>query len=205
MPTSARLASVLLGLLVAGCGTTAGHDQTASLAERFAGLGDNVGELKAGVDESLQALDTLTRGGARAAFATISASVPNLSDATTKLKGEMNAAQLAATQHFDAWGQHNGTINDAAIKARAEDRRNDLTASLTNLSGTFARATAMNESFVATLADLQKYLSNDLSAQAVGNAGDLIAKVRGEGGRASAALGSLGNDVSHLASKMRGN
>lgn len=206
MPRTRSVASfLLLSLTLSGCGATAGYDKAADIAGQFSRLGGSITDLKGEVDSAVQALDALPRdnaSGARSAFGSLSTATANLLSQLTSLKEQSGAAQLAAKSHFDTWAQQNATITDAQLKGRATERHAELASMLGTVDASMGKSLKLAEAFGTQLQDLQKYLGNDLSPAAVGGAGDLIARMRGDGNLLSTTLNSLAQDVTHYAQKL---
>jgi hypothetical protein len=204
MPRTRPAAPFLLLSLVA-CGTTAGYDKATDIAGQFSSLGNGVTAMKGNVDAAIAALDALPRdnaSGARSAFGSLSSATDSMLPQLTALKQQAGQAQLAAKNHFDAWAAKNATITDAQLKGRANERHAELASMLGTVDGSMQKAMKQAEGFGTQLQDLQKYLSNDLSPASVGGAGDLIARMRGDGNVLSTTLNSLAQDVDHYAQKL---
>jgi hypothetical protein len=194
----------LLATLVA-CGTTAGHEKTTDIAGQYARLGEDLADLKRDVDTAVEALDALPRskaGDARSPFDSLSSATASMGSRLGSLQAARASTHEAASEHFAAWGAQNATIGDAQLKSRAEERHGELKGQLGTVDVAVQKGLAMAGSFSSAVQDLNKYLANDLSPAAVGNAADLIARTHGEGSRLSVRLDGLAKDVAHYAGKL---
>lgn len=200
-----QLAFATLLFCHVACGSVAGHDRMGSLADQYGALAASITELKTEVAAAVTALDELPRdnaSGARSAFSDLTEAAAEIGPQLIALKQSTGTAQLAAKSHFETWASQNATITDDKLKARANERHSDVSGSLKGLDEQSQKSFVMADGFVASLQDLQKYLTNDLSPAAVGGAADLIARTRGDGDRLAVSLDALSLDVARYAGKL---
>jgi len=200
-----QLALAALLFCHVACGTVAGHDRMGALADQYGSLAADITELKNQVSAAVTALDELPRDqarGARSAFGDLADAAAEIGPQLVALKQATGSAQLAAKSHFETWAAQNATITDDKLKARANERHGDVSGSLKGLDEQSQKSFAMADGFAASLQDLQKFLTNDLSPAAVGGAADLIARTRADGDRLAVSLDALALDVARYAGKL---
>jgi hypothetical protein len=192
-------------LLALGACSTTNHDRTVELAGQFTSVAADIDALRQQVDTALQGLDALTQNGdAAGAYADIASAAANIGPATAALRTEIQSTQTAGKDHFASWSAQNVAIQDAELRGRATARQTELATLMDTTTTSVGAAIDLCAGFQQSLQDLQKYLANDLSPTAIGNAADLIARMRGEGRRISTTLASARQDAAHLGTKMTG-
>jgi hypothetical protein len=195
----------LVGLTA--CGTTANYERTAGLAAEFSALGNSLAALKQQVDTSLQGLSSLTANGgsdAVGAYEMIRTAAAGIGPGVEQIKEALASAEAYGKDHFDSWARQNTAIQNAELRTRASERQNELATLMNTTSSSITRSLAMGQGYQQSLQDLEKYLSSDLSPTAIGNAADLIARIRGDGSRFSASIDSAQKDAAHMANKLDG-
>lgn len=190
-------------LLLAACSSLSGHERTAQLTTQFEALASDLATLKQQVDASLGHLDALTHGGdALTAYSGIRGTTERIGTLTAQVRSANDSAQALGSEHFAAWSQQNAAIQDPELRDRATARQTELASLTTSTTAAIGAAMEQGKGFLLALNDLQKYLSNDLGATAIGNAADRIARMRGTGARFATGLDSVSKDAAHLADKL---
>jgi len=171
---------LLTGLQASAAGYKLADKAGASIAE----FRDEIVDVKKEVDATLASLDKIVAQATvdpRKAFKEFDKNVPRIDSAATKAKKRATEMKEKGKDYFDKWEKELAAVNDPDIRKLAEERKAKLQAAFANIRKSMEPARDQFNGWLASLKDLQKYLSNDLTISGIDAAKDLIAKNKSEG------------------------
>jgi high-affinity Fe2+/Pb2+ permease len=162
----------------------AGYKLADKVGASIAEFRDEVIDVKKEVDATLASLDKIVAQATidpRKAFKEFDKNVPDVDSAATKAKKRAMEMKEKGKKYFNEWEKELAAVNDPDIRKLAEERKAKLEASFSNIRNSMEPVRDQFNTWLASLKDLQKYLSNDLTIGGIDAAKDLIAKNKAEG------------------------
>jgi high-affinity Fe2+/Pb2+ permease len=164
--------------------SAAGYKLADKVGASIAEFRDEVIDVKKEVDATLASLDKIVAQATidpRKAFKEFDKNVPDVDSAATKAKKRAMEMKEKGKKYFNEWEKELAAVNDPDIRKLAEERKAKLEASFSNIRNSMEPVRDQFNTWLASLKDLQKYLSNDLTIGGIDAAKDLIAKNKAEG------------------------
>lgn len=171
-------------LLVCFQASAAGYKLADKVGASIAEFRDEVVDVKKEVDATLASLDKIVAQATidpRKAFKEFDKNVPQIDSAAAKAKKRATEMKEKGKTYFSQWEKELAAVNDPDIRKLAEERKVKLEATFANIRTSMEPVRDQFNPWLASLKDLQKYLSNDLTIGGIDAAKDLIAKNKSEG------------------------
>jgi hypothetical protein len=175
------LAFVALTGLIAGCISNKGYDKGAATATALQSSANKVTEVSQRVTDTLGALNGLTfnpQGDLRVQYGTFTTAVKNLQSASGDLDVQVADVQAKAQAYSVDWSNQLATIQSPDIRSRSAARKDEVTAKLQNLNGSYQGVKDSLKSFLSDVTDIKTYLDTDLTAAGLDKIKDVVARTK---------------------------
>jgi len=162
-------------LCAAGCSSTPDAKATVGSMSQF---GLETAKVKDGIDASLKSLDTLagTRDeDLKTPYQAYAKSVAALEDQAKVVRAQAEDMQAKGDAYFKAWE------TEAATPEMSSERKAQLTEAYAKIKDDTIAARDAFQPFLASLKDVQSYLSLDLSRKGIDSVQDLAKKAKANG------------------------
>ena len=182
-----RIPTLIAGtalLLTAFQASGAGYKLADKVGASIAEFRDEIVDVKKEVDATLASLDKIVAQATvdpRKAFKEFDKNVPRVDSAAAKAKKRATEMKEKGKDYFDKWEKELADVNDPDIRKLAGERKAKLQTAFANIKTSMEPARDQFVGWLASLKDLQKYLSNDLTINGIDAAKDLIAKNKSGG------------------------
>ena len=117
----------------------------------------------------------------RKAFKEFDKAVPRVENAAQKAKKRSEDIKARGKAYFEQWEKELATLNDPEIRQLAQQRKLKLEGSFDALRSVMEPARDQFNTWLSSLKDVQKYLSNDLTINGIDAAKNLIGKTKSSG------------------------
>jgi hypothetical protein len=185
MKTAIRLSLIVaIATAMAQSAFAAGYKLADKVGVSIAEFRDEIVDIKKEVDATMAALDKITAQATvdpRKAYKDFEKGVPRIEDSAKKAKKRADDMKQRGQTYFQQWEKEMGGVNDAEIRALAEQRKTKLQTTFGTIKVTMEPARDQFQAWLAHLKDLQKYLSQDLTIAGIDAAKEQIAKTKTEG------------------------
>ena len=171
--------------LASGCASTA-PERAAKATESIDALIAEMGKVKGGVDQSLNALDALVSkpsDNLKGQFDAYAQSVAALDQHAKAVADRAEAMKARGQEYFKGWEESTATLSSEEMRAYSEQRRAKLSAAYTDIQEKTGKAKEEFGPFITSLKDIQSYLSLDLTANGLQSVGNLATKGRASGAK----------------------
>lgn len=171
-------------MLLSGCGTTSGYQQADKTGAGIADLHNELVNGKKAIDGTMKTLGEIATTAAtdpRKAFEQYSKAVANLESTSEKIRKRAEAMKAQGAAYFKQWETELSQVNNQDIRKLAETRKAKLQETFDNIRKYTEPLKTQFAPWMASLKDLQKYLSNDLTIAGVDAAKGLFTKASTEG------------------------
>lgn len=182
--TWAALTVAAAQLVTAPAASAAGYKMADKVGASIAEFRAEIINVKKEVDTTMVALDKIVTTAAtdpRKAFKDFDKAVPQIDDAAKKAKKRGEDIKARGQAYFQTWEKELAGVNNAEIRALAEERKTKLQAAFGNIRTSMEPVRDQFTGWLANLKDLQKYLNNDLTIGGIDAAKELIGKAKTEG------------------------
>lgn len=183
IPTLTLIAGTALLLTTFQAGA-AGYKLADKAGASIAEFRDEIVDVKKEVDATLASLDKIVAQATvdpRKAFKEFDKNVPRVDSEAAKAKKRATEMKGRGKEYFDKWEKELAAVNDPDIRKLAEERKAKLQATFASIRNSMEPVRDQFNAWLASLKDLQKYLSNDLTVGGIDAAKELIAKNKSEG------------------------
>jgi len=161
------LLSLLVGMVTALSSLQANQEMLAnSIVETRTETGRTSDQLKATL-EALNGLIRKPQPDLAAAYATFAAEVPKTEAAAAWTRTRVEWMAGEGQRYFTAWQSTVDAISNPALRKKAQKRLDAVQASYGRLAKALATANEKFQPFLSDLGDIQKTLSNDITAGGV--------------------------------------
>ena len=188
------LASLAIVALVIGCATTSGTKQADKVGDSFGDLRDEIVDLKQAVNESLAFLDQTVEQAdkdPRKPYKDFSKSVDRVGKSREKVGKRAEDVKAAGAAYFKEWEKQLAEMNNPEIRAKAEERKQQLSETFGNFGPLVEQTNSDFDAFYADLKDLRAFLGHDLTVAGVDAAKDIINTTRESGTKVDQSLDEL--------------
>lgn len=173
--------SVILAALAVGSGCqTSGHRQADSTAMRMDDLRGAVAALKEKAHACATSLTNVVETrevDPVPAFDAYQKNVDAFVSWVSKAESELKSMKAEGQKYFAAWEQQTASIQDPDLKETAEKRRARLGKAVDEVSTKMDAARAELTPFMASIQDVEKYLSSDLTPSGIDSISSKAKKV----------------------------
>jgi hypothetical protein len=166
MKTRSILTALGLATLLAGAANASQEQLATSMKETRLEAGRTRDQLAA----TLAALTTLTKqekGDLRPAYEAFTSELPKTEAAAAWTSTRVTWMQGDGMKYFEAWQATITSINNESLKKKSQQRLDAVKKSYAKVIDQFKAAAEKFKPFLADLSDIQKVLSNDLTASGV--------------------------------------
>jgi len=163
-------ASSLLFVALSGACVTSGHVRAVKTADKLGDLRAAIEDMRDKVTASSTTLTTLLNQKDQdptLAFQDFESAVNGLASAQRRAHTTLEGVKQQAEAYFTTWKEQAATINDEDLKERSEERREQLTTAVAQVSKAMEPVHEEVDTYLASLRDTLKYLSIDLSPQGI--------------------------------------
>jgi hypothetical protein len=199
------LATALVAILAAGCGTTSGYKQADKTGAGIAEFRTEIVNAKQAIDNTVKALDQVAvsaNTNPRKAYEQFSKSLANLESVAAKATKRSQDMKAQGQAYFKQWEQQLAQINDPQIKALAETQKAKLQATFDSIRKYTEPLKAQFDPWLSDLKDLNKYLGTDLSVSGVDAAKGLFTKTQAEGMEVQKSMDALVAELNTVAATL---
>lgn len=201
IPTLAGIATCVLALwLSAGCASS-GYEKGNRAAANIQTAANRIAAMPAAIEKTLASLDEIVSKPQSDLRPQYKAFVGNLSDMESAAKEIVDARMAVGERgkaYFADWDAQLAQIKNEDIKARSENRKNEVAEKLQSIKKSYAEAEVAYRPFMSELKDVQKYLSVDLTSGGVAAIKDTLAKAVADAEPLKASLTKLADDFKSL-------
>lgn len=166
---------VLLSALSMGSACqSAGHQKAESTAMHMEDLSAAVTSMKQKASSCAATLATVVEKGAvdpKPPFEQYKKDVAAVVDGLANAESHLKSMKAEGQTYFAEWEKQSATIQDADLRKSADERRARLSKAVEAVSTAMDAARAEIKPFVATIQDVQTYLSNDLTPDGIKSVG----------------------------------
>jgi chromosome segregation ATPase len=166
--------------LIAGC-VSKGYDKGAATSTALQSSANKVTDVSQRVTDTLGALNGLTfnpQGDLRDQYGKFTAAVKNLQSASADLDVQVADVQAKAQAYSVNWSNQLATIQSPDIRSRSAARKDEVTAKLQNLNGSYQGVKDSLKSFLSDVTDIKTYLDTDLTAAGLDKIKDVVARTK---------------------------
>lgn len=184
----------VLGLLLAGCGSTSGLERSERMTNSMESVEENIGRTLEEVNSVERALNDLIRPGQQGieeAYSEYSESVENLEEYSNRFFAELDDMDSYASTYFSEWQAENQEFESARLQDLAESRRSEVQSNYEDILVERDGIEEQLSQYVANNDELRSYLSNDLTAQGIETVTPLIEEVIEDSNRLRQRLASV--------------
>lgn len=161
---------ILLALPLGSACQSSGHQQSDTTAMEMDDLRKAALSLKENVSAcaaSLAAVVEKRDVEPKAPFAQYKNDVETVVDGLSRAESSLKTMRSQGQTYFAEWEKQSATIKDPDLKKAAEERRARLAKAVDEVSAAMNDARAEITPFVASIKDVQTYLSNDLTPSGI--------------------------------------
>lgn len=176
--TRCALVAALAGL--AGCASKS-YDKGAATAKALDTSSAAAGETSARIYDVLGTLNNLTfksQGDLRDQYDAFVSSSKNLDSSIANLDSKVLALQGATTEYLNNWTNQLATIQNADLRQRSADRKNEVQTQLDGVNASYQGVKSQLKDFTAGVKDIQTYLGTDLTAGGLAGVKDTVNKTK---------------------------
>jgi hypothetical protein len=198
---ASNLALAPLLLALAGCGTSAGYKQADKTGESINSLRNDVAQLKAAVDGSMKALDSLQASAStnpRKAYEAYAKSVNKVESSSEKVKKQADEMRERGQAYFQQWETQLASVKNEEIRTLAQERRAKLQETFDTIKNVAQDAKSSFPPFLADLKDLRTALGADLTVEGVDAAKNIFQKTKSAGVEVQKHLDSLAAELNSV-------
>jgi hypothetical protein len=201
---SLAASAVAATLLMTGCVST-GYDKGNITAANIQSASDRIAALPGQIDTTLASLNGLVarpQADLRPQYKEFAANVAAVESAAKDLAASRSNMAARQKEFFAKWDEELAQIQNPDIKARSQNRKEQVNQQLMTIKTSYAQADIVFKPFLADLQDVQKYLSVDLTAGGIAAIKDPVAKAGQDAVPLKASLTKLAGDFKALGDAM---
>jgi DNA repair exonuclease SbcCD ATPase subunit len=190
-----------LSALLCGCATT-GYERASEARSAIGDARAVTVTIQHELDATLSSLQNLTSNDVtnlQPPFQVFSRAVDGLADQLEKLAHRAQAIQDRGNSYVAEWQEDLGSYQSADIRARSATRRGEVIDSFRNLNTEFQATQTSLRPVFASLKDLQRYLSTDLTASGITSVQEQAEKISAQVADAQQHLQSLVSNLDQVA------
>ena len=188
-------------LVVAGCSTT-GPERAARAAASMETVKAEVEKVNGQIDVTLAALNDLVskpQENLKPQFDAYTQAVKEL-EAQAKLVGQRaDDMRASGAAYFEAWEKSSTEITNPELRQHSEQRHAKLQQSFQTISEEYTQSQEKFGPFLASLADIQKLLSMDLTSNGLTLVTDLVKKANADGAAAKEEIEAVAKELGNVA------
>ena len=157
------------------------------------------------IDESLADLNDLVsnpRPDLRKQFNKFNHAVDLLGDSAKDVASKAGEMKSEGVDYFARWDKESAQIQNEDIRSRSETRRNEVAARFDRIGEQYDETRTAFRPFMSDLRDVQKFLSNDLTAGGLDAIKDSAAKATKDAAPVKASLAKLSDEFKSLGLSM---
>lgn len=155
--------------LMGGCATT-GMDRSVKTSNSIGEVDKEIRKLILTIDETSASLDTLTKSvqpDLKKSFKKYSNNVDNLDNEGKRVIKRLDEMKSHSKEYFSEWEKEGDTFSNADIRKLSEQRRVKLAEIYAQVPAAGVGIKGSYNEYLTELKEIQKYLSNDLTAQGI--------------------------------------
>ena len=168
MKTRTLLTALSLTTLLVGVAHANQEKLAASIKETRLEAGRTRDQLTATL-ATLTELTQQKKGDLRPAYQAFCAEIPKTEAAAAATRARTAFMQNEGLKYFEGWQQTVSSINNKSLQKKSQKRLDAAQKSYLKVTASFAAAGEKFQPFLADLADIQKVLANDVTANGVKN------------------------------------
>jgi hypothetical protein len=153
------------------------------------------------IDETLSSLAALSekpQEERQKSFAKFSDQVPQIHALAKDIDGQAKDLVAQRDVYLKNWDSDNALISDQDMRAKSTDRRNTVQKRFSEVTNAYEDTKKSLQPFVSNLTDIQRSLSNDLSATGVNNVAPAAIKAKEQGAEVKLGLTRIKNRIDEL-------
>jgi len=185
--------------------TAAGYKKADKTGASIAEFRDEIINIRKEVETTVLALDKILETAntdPRKAFKEFDKAVPRVENAAQKAKKRSEDMKAKGQAYFQQWEAELATLNDPEILQLAQQRKLKLQGSFDALRSVMEPARDQFNTWLSSLKDVQKYLSNDLTINGIDAAKDLIGKTKASGREVQQTLDVVISELNTIAAAL---
>jgi hypothetical protein len=199
-----KLLTLAVAVVFSGCASS-GYKQADNTGESMAEFRNEIINVKKTVDVSLANLNQISSSATsdpRPAFKAFSKSVDQVEASRAKAKKRADEIKSKGSAYFKQWEKQLAEIANPEISKMAEARKAKLGETFGKVSPLLEEAKADFDPFLSDLKDLRIALGNDLTANGVIAAKDIIKKTNKTGAEVQTSLNALIAEMDSIAAML---
>ena len=149
-----------------GCKSSSGHSASDTTASHMDALRASADSLKARVNAAAGSLSVIVEKAEvdpKPPFAQYKKDVAAVNDWLAKAESNLKALRAQGEAYFAEWERQATTIQDPELKETAQERRTELRKAVDDIGKAMEDVRTELMPYVASIKDVQTYLSNDLT------------------------------------------
>lgn len=185
----------------AGACATSGYEKAESAADSMSTLTLRLASCSAQVDSTLASLNALrTAGGQdlRPLFRTFASAVDTYDGAASDVRTRTEKMESRTEDYLAAWEKEAAAYRNPEMKKLSEERRATAQDSFTKLMSAGAEVKAAQRPFEDDLADIRRFLSNDLTAAGVTSVNNSIDRANADGAGLKTAMAKMSTELDRV-------
>jgi hypothetical protein len=164
-------------------------------------LEEFVGTARRSLGDTLAALDEVQNTSSTdpgPAFSRFSAKVSEVRSTADDVPRRARELRVQAAKHDEAWMRETSSIQDGALRRKAEERREESMKRFETLETKAVAAKAAYEPVIRRLQDVQVFLSNDLNPTGISAIREQVAGIKNDADEVDKALDALAKEVAEV-------
>lgn len=152
------------------------------------------------MDGVVTSLNAVAKPGAdmAKAFSSFEDAVDRMAGQASRIRTLRASVDTNKADFLKTWEENVKAINDATLRARAEQRRNNVLAQFQTLSKQGESLRAAYDKWMVDVNDVRKYLETDLNPDGVKSAADIIQRVNLGAASLEKGVGSLAGELDRI-------
>jgi DUF2959 family protein len=186
-----------LGLGLSAC-TATGVTRNAATTSTMEDLEEFVGKARRSLGDTLGALDEVQNTATTdpgPAFSRFGANVDEVRSTADDIPRRATALKSQAAKHDEAWLRETSSIQDGALRRKAEERREETMKKFEAIETKAFAAKASYEPVIRRLQDVLVFLSNDLNPTGISAIREQVAGIKNDADEVDKALDALAKEL----------
>jgi len=184
-------------LLVFACQSTPKGTGTANELTAMSAELREASTTMAGVVKTLNAVAKPGADMAKA-FSSFEDAADRMTSQESRIRSLRASVETKKTDYLNTWQENIKAINDATLRQRAEQRRDDVVKRLQALGKQGEGLRASYDKWMTDVADVRKYLKTDLNPGGVESAADIIQRVNQGAASLEKGVGDLAGELDKI-------
>lgn len=202
--TSAPLLLAAFFLLLTGCAST-GMDRSEDASSSMQKVETDIKNIVVQLDATGSSLDRLIMPGqtdVKPAFETFSDNVAKIKKMESSFSDDADKMQARGKDYFEEWKKEGDTYKNSEIQRRSEQRRMELGEIYGRIAENSIGVKTAFKTYVSDVAEIQKYLSTDLTSKGIEAIAPLSKRVVTDGDNLKYAIGNVQSAIETAKSEM---